>query len=298
MKIALSTSCPTKVEPIVRVQSFLPCVGLWPAPAPIGYLKEKRMDRKCETLIDPERAPVIKKVFEKVAYEKWTGRKVYNWLKFDLNFRSAYGKKHLSLGNIYRILDNTFYYGVFEYPKNSANWYTGKHEPLITKELFDMVQEQIKSQVLRVEGKEFSFTKMMACGLCNSGITATEKFKKQQNGNVHRYVYYGCTKAKDAKCKCGYLEEKELVKRFEKLLENIKIDEIEIKQQIKADVEKFMKLKKFLLGTKEKVDISNIDIRGYAKYVLQEGEDVQKRELLGCLKSKIYLANKKISIEK
>jgi len=271
-------------------------MGLWPAPAPTGYLKEKRMDRKCETLIDPERAPVIKKVFEKVAYEHWSGRKIYNWLKFDLNFRSAYGKKHLSLGNIYRMLENHFYYGIFEYPRNSGNWYTGKHEPLITKELFDLVQEQIKSQVLRSEGKEFAFTKMMVCGLCDSGITATEKFKKQQNGNVHRYVYYGCTKSKDGNCKCGYLEEKELLKQFEKLLENIQINEIEIKQQIKSDVDKFMKLKKFLLGTKEKVDISTIDIRGYAKYVLQEGEDIQKRELLGCLKSKIYLANKKISL--
>ncbi|MFA5438212.1 MAG: recombinase family protein, partial [Candidatus Omnitrophota bacterium] len=33
-------------------------MGLWPAPAPTGYLKEKRMDRKCETIIDPDRAPI------------------------------------------------------------------------------------------------------------------------------------------------------------------------------------------------------------------------------------------------
>ena len=58
-----------------------------------------------------------------------------------------------------------------------------------------------------------------------------------------------------------------------------------------------MKLKKFLLGTKEKVDINQIDIRGYASYVLQQGEDLQKRELLGCLKSRIYLASKKISMK-
>jgi len=49
-------------------------------------------------------------MFEKVAYEKWSGKKVYNWLKFDLNFRSAYGKKHLSLGNIFRSLSKPFYY--------------------------------------------------------------------------------------------------------------------------------------------------------------------------------------------
>ena len=113
-------------------------MGLWPAPAPTGYLKEKRMDRKCETLIDPDRAPIVKKVFEKAAYEKWTGRKIYHWLKFDLNFKSANSNKNLTLSNIYMMLGNPFYYGVFEYPKKSGNWYTGKHEPIITKEIFDI----------------------------------------------------------------------------------------------------------------------------------------------------------------
>ena len=271
-------------------------MGLWPGPAPTGYMKEKRTDRKCETLIDPERAPTIKKMFERVAYEHWSGRKIYNWLRFDLNFRSAHGKKHLSLGNIYRILDNTFYYGVFEYPRSSGNWYTGKHEPIITKELFTLVQEQIKSQVLRVEGKEFAFTKMMVCGLCGSGISADEKFKKYKNGTVQRFVYYGCTKARGADCKCGYTEEKEILKQFEELIDKINLNEIEVKERIKADVERFSKLQKFLLGTKEKIDIPSIDIRGYAKYVLKEGSDIEKRELLGCLRSKICLANKKITL--
>lgn len=138
----------------------------------------------------------------------------------------------------------------------------------------------------------------MTCGLCESGISAAEKWKKHKNGNVHRYVYYGCTRAKDPHCKCGYIEEKELVKQFESILDKIDINEIEIKQKIKDDVEKFTKLQKFLLGTKEKINTSGIDIRGYAKYVLQEGEDAQKRELLGCLKSRIFLKNKEICLEK
>lgn len=270
-------------------------MGLWPGVAPTGYLNQKMMDRKCQVIIDPERGHIIKKIFEKVAYEKWSGRKVYNWLRFDLNFRTAAGKKHLSLGNIYRTLSNTFYYGIFEYPRSSGNWYTGKHEPLITKELYDLVQEQVKSQILRSEGKEFAFTKMMFCGLCDSGISACEKFKKFKNAN-HRYVYYGCTKAKDGNCKCGYIEEKELIKQFENLIENLNINEIEIKQKIKADIEKFAKMQKFFLGTKEKVSVSSVDIRSYAKYVLQEGEDIKKRELLGCLKGKILLKNKTISL--
>lgn len=272
-------------------------MGLWPGPAPTGYMKEKRMDRKCETLLDPERAPIIKKMFEKVAYEHWSGRKIYNWLKFDINLRTSAGKKHLSLGNIYKILDNTFYYGVFEYPRQSGNWYTGKHEPIITKELFDLVQAQVKSNVLRVENKEFAFTKMMFCGLCGSGISADEKFKKLKNGGVARYVYYGCTKARGVDCKCGYTEEKEVIKQFNELIDKINLNEIEVKEKIKFDVERFSKLQKFLLGTKEKIDIPHIDVRGYAKFVLKEGSDIEKRELLGCLKSRICLAQKKITLK-
>jgi len=272
-------------------------MGLRPGVAPTGYLNEKRTDRKCQAILDPERAPTIKKMFEKVAYEHWSGRKIYNWLKFDLNFRTANGKKHLSIGNLYKILDNPFYHGVFEYPKKSGNWYTGKHEPLITKELFNLVQEQIKSHVVRVEGKEFAFTKMMTCGLCGSGISADEKFKKQKNGNIHRYVYYGCTKARGADCKCGYTEEKDILKQFEELIGKMDVNEIEIKERLKVDIEKFSNLQNFLLGIKKKVNISNINIRSYASYVLKEGSSIEKRELLGCFKSKIILKNKCVYLD-
>lgn len=271
-------------------------MGLWPAPAPTGYLKEKRIDRKCETLIDSARAPIIKKMFEKVAYEKWSGRKIYNWLKFDLNFKTATGNKNLTLGNIYLILQNHFYYGVFEYPKKSGNWYTGKHQPIITKELFDTVQNQIKSQFIRSESKEFAFTKLMTCGLCGSGITADEKFKKQKNGNVHRHVYYGCTKVRDRDCKCGYINEVDLLKQFEELISKINIDEIGIKEKIKEEVERFKKFQQIILGKREKISIEDIDIRNYTKYLLREGKDIEKRELLGCLRGKIVLSNKVINL--
>lgn len=271
-------------------------MGLWPATAPTGYMKEKRMDRKCETLIDPDRAPIIKKMFEKVAYEKWSGRKLYHWLKFELNFKTITGNKNLSLGNIYLILQNHFYYGVFEYPKKSGNWYTGKHEPIITKELFDQVQNQVKSQFVRSENKEFAFTKLMTCGLCGSGISADEKFKKQKNGNVHRYVYYGCTKARDKNCKCGYINEVELIKQFEELIEKIDIDEIGIKDKIKKEVERFKKFQQVILGSKEKIVVADVDIRNYARYILREGTVFEKRELLSCFKSKIIFKDNRLTL--
>lgn len=272
-------------------------MGLWPAPAPTGYIKEKRMDRKCETLVDPERAPVIRKMFEKVAYEHWSGRKLYNWLRFELNFRALPSKKHLALGNIYLVLQNHFYYGTFEYPKKSGNWYKGKHEPIITKELFDLVQAQMRSQVLRVENKEFSFTKMMSCGLCGSGISADEKFKRHQNGNVHRYVYYGCTRNKDKHCACGYIEEKDLIGQFENILEEIGIDEIGMKDKIREEVQRIKKFQKSILGVTQEISITDVDIRDYAKFILKEGSVPEKRDLLGCLRGKITLKDKKVSLK-
>ena len=57
-----------------------------------------------------------------------------------------------------RLLNNPFYYGEFEYPRNSGNWYKGKHTPIISKELFDKVQEQItQGQKIKSDNKEFIF---------------------------------------------------------------------------------------------------------------------------------------------
>jgi len=273
-------------------------MGLWPAPPPTGYLKEKQMDRKCETLIDPDRAPIIKQIFEKIAYEKWSGRRIYNWLKFDLNFKTAYGNKNLSLSNIYILLQNTFYYGVFEYPKKSGNWYNGKHEPIITKELFDQVQLQVKSQVLRQqEPKEFAFIKLMTCGLCGSGISADEKFKKLKDGSVNRHVYYLCSKSKDRNCKSGYINELDLIKQLVELLDQVNINEIGMREKIKSELERMKKFQHSVLGIKQEVKIKDIDIRDYAKFILKDGTIDEKRELLSYFKSKIVLKEKSVSLQ-
>jgi site-specific DNA recombinase len=273
-------------------------MGLWPAPAPTGYLKEIRNDRKCECYIDPERGETVKKIFEKVAYERWSGRKVYHWLRHDLNFRTACGKKHLSLGNIYKLLENNFYHGEFEYPKNSGNWYKGKHEPLISKELFEMVQSQLKGNELKTrQEKEFAFTKLMACGLCGSGISADEKYKKLKNGKVNAHVYYGCTKARDKNCKCGYISETELIKQLQVLVDKIEVNELSVKKQIVAEVTRYKKFEASLLGQDLNFEVGDIDIKRYIKFLLKDGSVEEKREILSYFKSQVLLSNKAIKLQ-
>lgn len=121
--------------------------------------------------------------------------------------------------------------------------------------------------------------------------------KKQKNGNVHRYVYYGCTKFKDKHCKSGYINEEELIEQFIGLMNQIDLDELGIKEKIKAEVERVKKFQRVIMGTREKIEVVDVDIRNYAKYVLKEGSDPEKRELLSCIQSKILLKQKQIMLE-
>jgi hypothetical protein len=209
---------------------------------------------------------------------------------------TARSGKPLTLSNVFLILHNHFYYGTFEYPRNSGKWYQGRHTPIISKELFMQVQGQLKNQrKTTVNNKEFAFTRLMTCGLCGSGITAQEKFKNLADGTVKKYIYYGCTKIRDKDCKNGYLEEEGLIKQLSGLMEKIDLDQSGLRKKLQAEIERHKKFSVGILGG-EKGDYSakDIDIRNYAGYLLREGNLFEKRDLLICLKSKIALKEKRI----
>lgn len=272
-------------------------MGLWPTVPPTGYLTQKLMDRKCQVIVDPERGQIMKQIFEKMAYEKWSGRKIHQWLKFELNFKTV-GNKNLALANIYRTLQNSFYYGVFEFPKESGNWYQGKHEPLITKELFDKVQEQLKRDNIVRQSKEFAFTKLMVCGLCGSGISAEEKYKQLKDGTTAKYIYYGCGRSKDRHCKSSYMREEELIEQLLKLMDRVDLNETGVLIKFEDELKRYNKFHKGVLGIKGRAsDHQDIDLRDYAKYVLREGSNEEKRELMGCFKSTLIVKAKTVNIK-
>ena len=272
-------------------------MGLWPGVAPTGYLNQKHMDKKCQVVIDPERGPIIRKMFEKVAYEKWSGRKVYHWLRFELNFHTT-GNKPLACGNVYRTLTNPFYHGIFEYPKKSGNWYNGKHEPLISKELFDEVQKQLKRDSIVRQSREFAFTKLITCGLCGSTFSAEEKYKQLKDGTVAKYIYYGCGRARDLHCKNTYLREEELIEQIIKAFDQVNFNELGIQHKFEEELRRFNKFQRGVLGfSNSKTTHEEVDLRTYAKYTLKEGAGAEKRELMGCFKSKIQITEGIVTIE-
>lgn len=271
-------------------------MGYRPSMAPTGYLNEKHVDKRCQVRLDPKRAPIIKQMFEKVGNEHWSGRKTFRWLR-DIGFKTKTDKP-LTLGNIYLLLRNTFYYGEFEYPVGSGSWYQGKHIPIITKELFDKVQININEHFIpKTESKEFAFVKLIKCGYCGSGMTAYEKFKKLKDGGANRHVYYSCTKAKNVDCKNQPISEPGLIAELIELVDKIDLDELGIKSKIELEIARFNKFKTGVLGHRKESRNSEVDIKNYAKYLLAEGTIYEKRELLSFLKSRLTLKDKKIILE-
>lgn len=273
--------------------------GLWPSMAPTGYLNHPDRTMKCHVITDPIRSHVIKMIFEKVANEKYSIRKVFRWMKEDIKFITK-NNKPLTLSNIQLLLRNNFYMGMIEYPRGSGKWYPGKHDPLITKELFLKVQAQLdsnKSDSKRVD-REFAFTRLMKCGICGSGITAEEKHKNLADGSVRKYIYYGCTQFYDKDCKNTYLREDSLVEQLLEVIDKIDINTIGIKDKLQNEIEKYSDFRSRVLKMTdtEKIKQSNLDLRGYMKYILEKGSISEKRELMQSFTSKLILINKKVII--
>jgi len=274
-------------------------LGWRPGLSPLGYINDKYAKKGQKSVkLDPERAPIIKQMFEKVAYESASGRKLLDWLNNEVNFTTRSGKR-ISLGGIYRILGDTLYYGEFEYPVKSGKWYKGAYDPIITKELFLKAKAELISPPKRHPGTiDFGFTKLLYCGNCGSGICAEEKFKHQKNGNIHRYVYYHCTKGKNRDCKEKAIREEELVGQLNRIIDKIDMDEIGAKEKIIKEVQRYRKFCYGVLGRETDFDKRplSVDVRSYAKYILAEGTKEEKRDLLSCLKSRLEIKDRTVCL--
>ncbi len=199
-------------------------LGIYPAPAPTGYVNNKFAERGNKTVeVDPDRFDLVKKMFEMVLSQKYSVLQVLKIANDEWKFKTKEGKK-LGRSTWYRMLTNPVYAETFEYPLKSGNWHKAIHKPMITDEQFDFLQI-----ILGKKGKPkpkthlFAFTGLMRCGECQAMITCEEKIKRQKNGNVHHYIYYHCTKRINPNCTQGSIEEEDLKTEIKKKLVKIKI---------------------------------------------------------------------------
>ncbi len=251
-------------------------MGWRPGVAPLGYMN-RALGGINDIVLDPERADLVREAFHKAGYERWSGRRIKAWLdEQGLTNRSG---KQVSVSQVLVILTTPFYYGKFQYPQApDAPWYDGAHKPLISKELYDLVQQTRGVNKGIWGSKAFAFRGLLKCGQCGADITAQEKFKTLKKGDVKRFVYYNCTRRKDPNCKEKYINENNLCDLLQTFIEaNYK--KIKITNKLQAKVDKHYYVTKTLLNHyKVEVNLS-VPLVEYSRYVLSSGTEFEKGAL-------------------
>lgn len=200
--------------------------GWYPHFATLGYMPnhlKKKGDK--EILIDPERFSTVRKMWDLLLSGSVSPKKIVEIATKEWALTNRRGGK-LSQSNIYRIFSDPFYYGRYEYPKGSGNWYDGVHTPMISREEFEKAQVILgRKSFSRPKNLDFAYRGPIYCGECGSMITAEAKVKRQKNGNVHFYTYYHCTKKKNPECSQKCISEENLKGQIEDYLQKICIPE-------------------------------------------------------------------------
>jgi len=204
--------------------------GWRPGRAPLGYVNSKtKLKGEQDIAPDPVRFGLVKQLLNHMLTGNYTAPKLLelaNTIGLTMPMTRGRQPRKLHLSELYRILGNPFYYGWYEWPKGSENWLKGKHPPMITEDQYNKIQRFLgKPSQPRPHTKNFAFTGLMKCGACGCAITAEEKFKYQQNGNIHRYVYYRCTRKRDKHCPEKAVELKEFNAQIDAVIQKITISE-------------------------------------------------------------------------
>ena len=229
--------------------------GQWPHLAPLGYLNNKETRK---IIIDPERGSIIVELFKLYATGSYSITTLRDKAK-ELGLKYRHSNTYSSRSAIEKILKNPIYTGKFIW---KGKLFQGTHKPLISEELFQEVQTQLKivSKPKKFDRK-FAFRGLLTCGYCGCGITAEIKKGK--------YIYYRCTNGK-GKCEQPYIREEDLSILLTDLVEQIRIEPhnvIEIKEALKNSFQhekefrktELRKLKKKYDTIQNRLDQSYID---------------------------------------
>jgi len=166
--------------------------GEYPGEAPVGYLNEPRLRT---IVVNEPSADIVRKLFDSYATGRYSLQDITDRAA-SLGLRSNRGNV-IAKSRIPVMLSNSFYMGIFRY---NDELHQGSHEPLVSKKLFDRVQE-ILSKRGRVETKHaerLPLLGLIRCGECGAYVTA-----ERQKG--HRY--YRCTKKKGSCSQRRYTRE-------------------------------------------------------------------------------------------
>ncbi len=192
----------------------------WTGKAPFGYTNIQISETEKDIIIDPVRAPIVVKM-----YEMYAVGSSYRIIKSEIDKLGIVSNtkypKPLTISTIEHILRNPFYYGLMEF---KGNLYPHKYPPIVSKDLFDKVQEAkegFHKKPFQYGSKPFIFRGLIQCAKCGCTITAETK---------KGHTYYSCTNYKKVHLKRIYVKEEELLSQVSDLFKKMELPESKIQK--------------------------------------------------------------------
>jgi len=183
--------------------------GLWPTYAPTGYVNAGKGIEP-----DPISGALITSLFDLYAHTQMSIKEVAAWARA-AGLRSRYGAT-MYVGAIHNLLQHRIYYGGLPW---KGEVYEGTHEPLVSRDTWDAVQEKMHGRSgPRMRKHKFPFRGLLTCSYCGCMITAS----LITNRHGKQYVYYHCTRAK-GKCAQPFHRQEVLSDRLRVVVEGVHI---------------------------------------------------------------------------
>jgi len=183
--------------------------GEWTGTPRIGYMNTTLENGKKDIVLDPERAPLVRKIFELYATGNYSFTTIQQKIT-EMGLRSRDGNT-LFRSNFELILKDSFYYGMAYSHKHGS--YPHRYPTLISRDLFEKCQD-VRLGRSRKPSKlasmtQYIFKGLLTCKKC--GCMMTPELKRKKSGLV--FIYYSCTNAK-GNCHRVYVPEKTLLERI------------------------------------------------------------------------------------
>ncbi len=179
--------------------------------APLGYRNERiRFEgREVRTVVlDEDRAPLIRLAFELYATGEWSLEELSAELtKRGLVTRPGrYAPTVVSTSKLQTMLKDRYYIGFVSY---KGQEYEGRHEPLVSLELFERVQQVIveRSRGTRKRKHHHYLKGTLWCGRCDvNGVESRLVYSPVMNRHGATFEYFVCRTTKAGRCDARYFD--------------------------------------------------------------------------------------------
>lgn len=205
--------------------------GWLPGRAPIGYLNGRSEAGEKIIVSDPDRFVLVRKLWHLFLSGGYSVTQLCDLAEHEMALKTPQGRRRggypLSLSGLYRVLCSPFYAGQITH---QGQWYPGKHEPMVSVDQFERVQELLgRTTAPRPKTHVFAYTGIMHCGRCGCSVTAEEKV----NRHGTHYTYYHCThKKRFSGCREGVIEERKLEDEIVRFLRGMYVDASELNRAL------------------------------------------------------------------